>query len=540
MQEPLHSRAGVLVMGNRIVFTFAVMLFLLAPLIANAAINPSNIPVVASIAALQALGPASPQYATVAVTGVQGGNLFTWVAGSLPCNASTGGGDGGTTFCASNGSGGYLTSGYWHRQYSLSYNGGVSLNWFNGVDPVGVTDSSTGWGLALASAKALAVAHSGVISPVLVLGSSGAAYKLNSGFGTIDSYLTGINGNGALFNLSGISSSAKGMTVDSSTANPNYPRIFLSNMTILGPSGGAPGTTGIGIYVNGTSGVVGSIQLENISVLGFHEGVEIGSSAFGVNMHHSNLFENDDGLFIPSGTSDSGENISLDAGSVVEGNTRYAVNSQNPNADWHVVASQIDYNQTSGAATDAQVLNIDSQGSISDSHLEDFTHPVDNCTSSTSTPNITLAGNQYVRATGAASHLIDAGSGCGVSINGGNIDAAVSPQTTIGASAGGFMNVMGLTIGSAAFDPAAGTYYVCATGSTSCSTNRQTNSSLTTTANIFYAVTGYAVGSLPAGTIGEFSWVTDANATCTKNSTPTGGGSTKCPVWYNGSAWVEY
>lgn len=50
----------------------------------------------------------------------------------------------------------------------------------------------------------------------------------------------------------------------------------------------------------------------------------------------------------------------------------------------------------------------------------------------------------------------------------------------------------------------------------------------------------FTVATLPAaGTIGREAIVTDANAACTYGATPTGGGSTKCKVWDNGTGWVE-
>jgi hypothetical protein len=47
----------------------------------------------------------------------------------------------------------------------------------------------------------------------------------------------------------------------------------------------------------------------------------------------------------------------------------------------------------------------------------------------------------------------------------------------------------------------------------------------------------YTVATLPTGTQGARVYVTDAT-TCVFGTTPTGSGSTKCPVFYNGSAWV--
>lgn len=50
-------------------------------------------------------------------------------------------------------------------------------------------------------------------------------------------------------------------------------------------------------------------------------------------------------------------------------------------------------------------------------------------------------------------------------------------------------------------------------------------------------LTGYTVATLPAGTQGGQTFVTDAVA-CTFLATLTGGGSTVCPVFYTGTAWV--
>jgi hypothetical protein len=48
---------------------------------------------------------------------------------------------------------------------------------------------------------------------------------------------------------------------------------------------------------------------------------------------------------------------------------------------------------------------------------------------------------------------------------------------------------------------------------------------------------GYTVSTLPAGTTGARAYVTDAVA-CTFLASLTGSGSTVCPVFYNGAAWV--
>jgi hypothetical protein len=48
---------------------------------------------------------------------------------------------------------------------------------------------------------------------------------------------------------------------------------------------------------------------------------------------------------------------------------------------------------------------------------------------------------------------------------------------------------------------------------------------------------GYTVATLPAGAIGMRAYVTDATAPTWLGSL-TGGGAVKCPVFYNGTAWV--
>ncbi|MEO6176763.1 MAG: hypothetical protein ABIP27_16550 [Flavobacterium circumlabens] len=49
----------------------------------------------------------------------------------------------------------------------------------------------------------------------------------------------------------------------------------------------------------------------------------------------------------------------------------------------------------------------------------------------------------------------------------------------------------------------------------------------------------YTVATLPAGVIGDVAYVTDATSP-TYLGNLTGGGAVKCPVFYNGSAWVSY
>jgi len=86
-----------------------------------------------------------------AAIGDGGGGSFIWVAGSLPCNSVIGGGDGGTTFCSGNGSGGYLTTGYWKRQLTnFTYN----ILWF-GADPTGAAPSQ----VAIQAAQTTACAN---------------------------------------------------------------------------------------------------------------------------------------------------------------------------------------------------------------------------------------------------------------------------------------------------------------------------------------------------------------------------------------------
>lgn len=49
----------------------------------------------------------------------------------------------------------------------------------------------------------------------------------------------------------------------------------------------------------------------------------------------------------------------------------------------------------------------------------------------------------------------------------------------------------------------------------------------------------YTVSTLPTGSVGDLAYVTDATAP-TYLGTLTGGGSVRCPVFYNGTAWVSH
>lgn len=114
-------------------FIAILMLILLSGPVAA---GPASYQPTASIAALQAYGAASAGvgHATVACRSASGacvgGGDFAWTTGVL-CNAVTGGGDLGTTFCASDGAGGYLTSGYWLRQFTY---GVLHTDWFVDTD----------------------------------------------------------------------------------------------------------------------------------------------------------------------------------------------------------------------------------------------------------------------------------------------------------------------------------------------------------------------------------------------------------------------
>lgn len=64
-----------------------------------------------------------------------------------------------------------------------------------------------------------------------------------------------------------------------------------------------------------------------------------------------------------------------------------------------------------------------------------------------------------------------------------------------------------------------------------------------TSFNITPTVASFVVAKLPSAPdvfAGEIAIVTNANAPCSAGATPTGGGSTKCFVGYNGTAWLEF
>jgi hypothetical protein len=58
-------------------------------------------------------------------------------------------------------------------------------------------------------------------------------------------------------------------------------------------------------------------------------------------------------------------------------------------------------------------------------------------------------------------------------------------------------------------------------------------------ADVNYKLQSYTVATLPSGSEGDVAYVTDATAP-TYLGTLTGGGAVKCPVFYNGTAWVSH
>lgn len=57
--------------------------------------------------------------------------------------------------------------------------------------------------------------------------------------------------------------------------------------------------------------------------------------------------------------------------------------------------------------------------------------------------------------------------------------------------------------------------------------------------NATIATGGYTVATLPTGIIGQMAYVTDATAP-TYLGTLTGGGTVKCPVFFNGTIWISH
>jgi len=72
--------------------------------------------------------------------------------------------------------------------------------------------------------------------------------------------------------------------------------------------------------------------------------------------------------------------------------------------------------------------------------------------------------------------------------------------------------------------------------------NAAFSANITSTGNITSSLPmkagGYTVATLPTGVLGQFTFVTDATAP-TYLGTLTGGGTVKCPVFFNGTIWVS-
>ena len=137
-----------------------------------------------------------------------------------------------------------------------------------------------------------------------------------------------------------------------------------------------------------------------------------------------------------------------------------------------------------------------------------------------------ISGTDYAPATTGGSIL--SGNGAGGFSN-------VTIGTGLSFSGGALTSLSAINYPNVGFAYSTGTAWATSYGKTGTGTNVVTDNQPTIKEPIIG--TGYTVGSLPAGTIGMRSYVTDAVAPLFLAAL-TGGGSEVCPVFHNGTAWV--
>jgi hypothetical protein len=160
------------------------------------------------------------------------------------------------------------------------------------------------------------------------------------------------------------------------------------------------------------------------------------------------------------------------------------------------------------------------------------------------TTNQTITGLKSYTDTGALTTALEAvkskTSGNLVSIYTGNTSAGgilLDINTTTSNSASNVAKLLVLNAGSASL----GTPLSVQNSGTDTFTVTKTGDVVvnTVTLNSVLKLKAYTVGTLPAGTVGDMAYVTDATVP-TYNGTLTGGGAVKIPVFYDGTAWKAH
>lgn len=173
---------------------------------------------------------------------------------------------------------------------------------------------------------------------------------------------------------------ARGLTnrpafVFTGSSNAGYPntRATVSGLRILGPGSGSTSAPGVVFQGTDTTDVRG-VGVFGLELSGFATGIEFRTNAFLLSFFNCHVYRCNVGISMPAGYRNYGENIKFIGGGI--GTCDLAVLNANPNGNFHLVSTSIDYCRraveavSGGVFIDAPHIEFNETGSRStDSHF---------------------------------------------------------------------------------------------------------------------------------------------------------------------------
>jgi hypothetical protein len=214
--------------------------------------------------------------------------------------------------------------------------GYISVNDYGAVGD-GVTDDTTA--ILAAIAAATARTNTQVLFP-------SASYKVTSTLNILCTSNVRLVGNGSILDFSSASAAVTAILFYGIGNGAPYYQIN-TGMTGIMLNGPGRFTASVGLDHSGT-GTLGASHIthDRCNIYNFGTGTKIGDNAYLITYDHCDIHSNNDGVYLPSGLIDSGENIKF-VSCCIFNNSRYGVNHELVNATLNLIATSLDYNDIS-------------------------------------------------------------------------------------------------------------------------------------------------------------------------------------------------
>lgn len=126
------------------------------------------------------------------------------------------------------------------------------------------------------------------------------------------------------------------------SSNAGYPntRATVTGLRILGPGSSATSAAGV-VFEGGSTTDVRGVGVFGLELSGFATGIEFRSNAFLLSFFNCHVYRCNVGISMPAGLRNYGENIKFIGGGI--GTCDLAVQNSNPNGNFHLVSTSIDF-----------------------------------------------------------------------------------------------------------------------------------------------------------------------------------------------------